>query len=566
LSHRLATKSRRTQRHLAIFVAVAVIATGLAVAAAPIVNADPPDDITDSGGKLTAAAAVADVAELELTSQAGKASDKADTTGNEGADQAMDKTVYTKYLTGNATTWLQYELETAAAANRYILSSADDAPDRDPRNWTLRASTDGRSWKSLDNRTNQTFPRRHQARSFSFTNTTSYRFYRFDITANNGSSQTQLAELQLFGSGADNPGPVPPTPTTVEAKAVSPDQVIVTWDDNSRWETEYRIERTGGGSTWSKTVPAGTTRFPDLGLAADTTYSYRVSARNATGSSEGSAAITAVTDGDVPPSTWQEHWETEHTELLTRTYFDDDVAVYVDKDVTGQAWTYEYVARLWRYTKKTYGKFSNERLYVVLHQGKLGGGHAVTTFDAAHDYRNVIDVGLDGWSETDNEARDVLSHEIAHIVEDSAGGAYLSPAFGLWLDSKWAEIFQYDAYLGAGLTADAERWYTAMTALRTDKPRDGTAWFKDWFYPLWRDHGKSDVLAAYFAKVSTNFPQYNSKYSRDMNWGEFVHFWSGAAGTDLKPLATKAFGWPDEWQTQLQQAKQDFPGVTYASS
>ena len=50
-------------------------------------------------------------------------------------------------------------------------------------------------------------------------------------------------------------------------------------------------------------------------------------------------------------------------------------------------------------------------------------------------------------------------------------------------------------------------------------------------------------------------------------FGEFVHFWSGAAGYDLKQLALNAFGNKDEnrndWTAQLTQAKSDFPGVTY---
>jgi hypothetical protein len=42
----------------------------------------------------------------------------------------------------------------------------------------------------------------------------------------------------------------------------------------------------------------------------------------------------------------------------------------------------------------------------------------------------------------------------------------------------------------------------------------------------------------------------------------FVHF-GAAAGVNLKPLATAAFGWPTEWEQQFVQARQDFPGVTY---
>jgi fibronectin type III domain protein/F5/8 type C domain-containing protein len=549
--------------------ALVAVAAGIAVATAPKVIADPPESTLAAGGGVLTAQQTRgqDGTDLELTSQRGRVSDKADTGGDEGAENAFDGSAYSKYLTGDTSTWLQYELEAAATAVRYTLTSANDAPDRDPRNWDLLASPDGNRWVILDSRTDQTFTNRYQAQSFTVTNTTAYRFYRLDITANNGSGQTQLAEFQLLGTGQAAPAATPPTPTTLEAKPLSPDQVLLTWDDNSRWETGYRIERaTGnGGWTWSKTVPSGTTRYSDLGLSASTRYSYRVLATNGGGSSQPSPAVTATTENGTPPADWQEHWET-HQQLLTRVHADEDVAVYFDKDMPAQPWTYDYVARLWRYTKQNYGTFSNKKLFVVLHRGKYDGGHASTVFDADHDHRSVIDVGLDDWSETNPEARDILAHEISHVVENSAHGAHTSPAFPLWLDSKWAEIYQYDAYLGAGLNADAERWYTARLADRVKLPPANTLWFKDWFYPIWRDHGKSKVLAAYFEQLSKNFLQHNQKYARNLNWGEFVHFWSGAAGTDLKPLATGAFGWSDEWEAQLQQARRDFPGVTYSAS
>jgi hypothetical protein len=135
-----------------------------------------------------------------------------------------------------------------------------------------------------------------------------------------------------------------------------------------------------------------------------------------------------------------------------------------------------------------------------------------------------------------------------------------------WQDSKWNEIFQYDAYLGAGMTADADRWYASKIDQRDDFPRADTAWFRDWFYPIWRDHGHGAVLAAYFQLLARYFPSNNGQYVRDLNWGEFVHFWSGAAGTNLKPLATAAFGWPAEWQQQVVQAQVDFPDVQYPRS
>jgi hypothetical protein len=138
-----------------------------------------------------------------------------------------------------------------------------------------------------------------------------------------------------------------------------------------------------------------------------------------------------------------------------------------------------------------------------------------------------------------------------------------SPAFPLWGDSKWAEFFQYDLYVGIGLTADAQRLFDRFTNTSDDFPVAGTHWFRDWFYPLWRDHGHAQVMVRYFQLLAQYFPKNGNSYARDLNWGEYIHFMSGAANTNLKSLATKAFSWPSDWEQQFNKARSDFPKVQY---
>lgn len=264
-----------------------------------------------------------------------------------------------------------------------------------------------------------------------------------------------------------------------------------------------------------------------------------------------------------PPATWQEHWF-EHNQVLTRVYYNAEVAIYYDKDVNRSiTWPNQYLDDVWRYTKRVYGNFGSEgRLYAIFHAGKYSGGHPSTYFDASHDYRNTIDVGAsaaNAWTSGTGNDLDLTTHEVAHIVEGASKGVHNSPAFGIWGDSKWAEIFNYDVYVGLGRTSDATRWYNLMQAGTDNFPRANTHWFKDWFYPIYSQYGGSAVLNQFFTLLSQKFPKNGQDYARNMNWGEFVHFWSGAAGTNLKPLATSAFGWPAEWETQFVQAQKDFP-------
>lgn len=273
------------------------------------------------------------------------------------------------------------------------------------------------------------------------------------------------------------------------------------------------------------------------------------------------AIIVQTAVAQTPPTTWQEHWF-EHNQLLNRQFYDNDVAVYYDNDVsTSITWPYTYMGDVWRYVKNVYGNFgSDQHLFAVFHTNKYPGGHPSTYFDASHDYRNMIDVGPGPWTSggTGNDL-DIATHEVGHIVEGASKGIHGSPAFPIWGDSKWAEIFIYDVYLGLGKTSEATRWYNLMQTSTATFPVAGTHWFRDWFYPIYSNYGGTQVLNRFFTMLAQYFPQSGGSYTRNMNWGEFIHFWSGAAGVSLKPLATTAFGWTDTFESQFNQARIDFP-------
>ncbi|WP_344611358.1 glycoside hydrolase domain-containing protein [Dactylosporangium salmoneum] len=117
----------------------------------------------------------------------------------EARDKLTDDTSMTKWLTFAATATLTDQLASAVTIKQYTLTSADDVPGRDPKNWTLQASNDGVTWTTIDTRTNVDFADRRQTRAFVVPGTASYSRYRLQITANHGAAETQLAEWQLLG-------------------------------------------------------------------------------------------------------------------------------------------------------------------------------------------------------------------------------------------------------------------------------------------------------------------------------------------------------------------------------
>jgi hypothetical protein len=57
-------------------------------------------------------------------------------------------------------------LSEPTVVSQYALASANDAPGRDPRDWTLQGSADGESWTDLDTRAGESFTDRFQTRGF----------------------------------------------------------------------------------------------------------------------------------------------------------------------------------------------------------------------------------------------------------------------------------------------------------------------------------------------------------------------------------------------------------------
>jgi len=99
--------------------------------------------------------------------------------------------------------WLQYDFGAgnAQVVKRYTVSSSGvNIPARDPKDWQFQASNDGANWATLDSQSGQTFAViRMQQNTYNLGNTTAYRYYRFNVTANNGDSTfTHLGDIGLW--------------------------------------------------------------------------------------------------------------------------------------------------------------------------------------------------------------------------------------------------------------------------------------------------------------------------------------------------------------------------------
>jgi hypothetical protein len=125
-------------------------------------------------------------------------------TAFEGAAKAFDGT-NEKWFTGaghaSATLQADFGAGNQVAVVRYDITSGNDIPARDPKDWEFQAYNGGENWTTLDKREGQVFAARFQTNRYSISNSTAYRFYRLNILSNFGSDAKagiQLTELALL--------------------------------------------------------------------------------------------------------------------------------------------------------------------------------------------------------------------------------------------------------------------------------------------------------------------------------------------------------------------------------
>ncbi len=109
--------------------------------------------------------------------------------------------------------------------------------------------------------------------------TYTYKVYAYNVDGDS-------LEPNPTSSATTDPSPGPNPPSHLTATAISANQIVTVWHDNSGDETGFAIERNdGGGYSQVGTVGVNVTSYVDGGLTANTTYTYRV---KATGSPEDS--------------------------------------------------------------------------------------------------------------------------------------------------------------------------------------------------------------------------------------------------------------------------------------
>ncbi|MCX2762437.1 basic secretory protein-like protein [Aquimarina muelleri] len=237
---------------------------------------------------------------VDITNDGGTASSQYnDSPSFENISKIIDNNLNSKFLTFNASSWVQYKATKSYILSSYTVTSGNDAPERDPKSWTLQGSSNGSNWQNIDQKSNQDFPNRKQKRAFQVNTSVTYQYYRLSMNNNSGTI-LQVSELELFGKESSTGGDILPVANYSANKTSIQEGESISFTNSSTNASSYNWSFDGG-------TPANSTQTnPTIRYDRKGTYSVVLKATNSFGSDteNKTAYITVLPKGDGGNCNW----------------------------------------------------------------------------------------------------------------------------------------------------------------------------------------------------------------------------------------------------------------------
>lgn len=118
--------------------------------------------------------------------------------------------ILTYYVANTNHAWLKLDFGTNPKYPLYgygVRVNTIPEPNRAPKNWTMEGSQDGTTWTILDTQVNQTSWASGELRNFTCATPTgiSYQYLRINVSANNGDTYLEIAELYFYNEVPGGP-------------------------------------------------------------------------------------------------------------------------------------------------------------------------------------------------------------------------------------------------------------------------------------------------------------------------------------------------------------------------
>ena len=185
----------------------------------------------------------------------------------------------------------------ALSFDRIDLAWTDDATDED--GYRVERSADGENFSLIATLDADTETFTDQPLSAETT-------YYYRVSAFNGAG-VSAASNDAWATTEAAPIAIPTAPSALSANALSHTEIAISWIDNASDEVGFELERSlDSGANWNllASLGANVSAYTDQGLAASTSYSYRVRATGAGDASDYSNSASATTDAEpvYPPT------------------------------------------------------------------------------------------------------------------------------------------------------------------------------------------------------------------------------------------------------------------------
>ncbi|GGF72679.1 hypothetical protein GCM10010912_17340 [Paenibacillus albidus] len=191
-------------------------------------------------------------------------------------------TNYAAWGTSKTTGWLAYEFPTAKVITKYIIYYGSNQSNShtigvNPKDWTFEGSNDKSNWVVLDTQSNVTSWILGEEKSYEFNNDTEYKYYRINISANNGQTGLtvnltihELAMIEKVAPPQPTATPEPtatatPEPTPTVTPSPSPEQpignrafLVVTMNTGLEKEFDLSMDEVNAFITWYENKQGGT--------------------------------------------------------------------------------------------------------------------------------------------------------------------------------------------------------------------------------------------------------------------------------------------------------------------
>lgn len=181
------------------------------------------------------------------------------------------------------------------APTGYELTSQTSA--RMAKDWTFEGSNNGTDWTVLDTRTSQTAWGTNETRQYTFSNIVNYRYYRLNVSANNGDAILEVDEMTILAPDSTTTSTSTSTSTTSTSSSTSTTSTSTSTTSTSSSTSSSSSSSTSSSTSTTSTSSSTSTTSTSSSTSTTTSSSSSTSTTSTSSTTTFEGYSFRVTDG-----------------------------------------------------------------------------------------------------------------------------------------------------------------------------------------------------------------------------------------------------------------------------